>query len=382
MKIAFLTANDPTDRRSWSGTHYKMLQSLKQQFSEVVVLGPVTKPKLLDSILILIQKLSLKFFSSRYNKYHNFLSSIYYGKQFEKEIKGQNFDLIFAPAASNEIAFFKTEIPICYLSDTSFGQINNYYQVFSNLSKWSKWESNCVEKRAIKKSDRLVYSSEWAAQFVINEYNVNPNKVRVIPFGANIDFIPLKKEIEKNYSMQINLLFAAKEWHQKGGGIVLETFHILERNNKNIKLNILGCHPSVKGLGDNIQVIPFLNKNKPEEEKRFLNLFREAHLFFLPTRADCTPIVLCEANAFGIPVITTATGGVTSLVEDGANGFALPLDSGPEEYAAIIQELLDEPNKLKEMTEKARRKFEKELNWDNWAAEMKGVFLEMVKLKP
>ena len=82
-------------------------------------------------------------------------------------------------------------------------------------------------------------------------------------------------------------------------------------------------------------------------ELQFLNILFNTHLLFVPTRADCTPIVFCEANAFGIPVITTDTGGVSSIIKNGENGFAFPLDATPDEYANTIQSLLDDPLKLK-----------------------------------
>ena len=382
IKIGYLTAYDPKDKRSWSGIHYRMYTALEKEFPGIVLLGPIKKNNLLEKTLYFISVFHLKMFYRRYNKLHNVLRSKFYAKEIQKKLKKENLDILFAPAAATEIAFLKTNIPICYLSDTSFGQLSQYYESFALFSALSQRESNIVERRALKKSAHLIYSSSWAAKYVIEHYSADKEKISIIPFGANLDFSLDKELAEKTFDNTLHILFAAKHWSRKGGDIVLKTFQILEKKNGNVKLTILGCEPPIEISNSRIQVIPFLNKNLPEEEERFLNIFKDAHLFFLPTRADCTPIVICEANAFGIPVITTATGGVTSLVKDGENGYALSIDAGPEEYAAIIQELLDEPKKLKEMSEKARGKFEKELNWDNWAAEMKGIFLEMVKLNP
>ena len=124
-----------------------------------------------------------------------------------------------------------------------------------------------------------------------------------------------------------------------------------------------------------MDVIPFLDKNKKDDMLRFQNLFIKAHLFFMPTRADCTPIVFCEANAYGLPVITTDTGGVSSVIENGVNGFMLPINAKSEEYSKIIEDLISNKETLKKMSESSRQKYLEELNWRQWGREMKKILL-------
>jgi len=84
--------------------------------------------------------------------------------------------------------------------------------------------------------------------------------------------------------------------------------------------------------------------------------------------------VFCEANAFGIPVITTDTGGVSSIIESGVNGYTLPFTATPHDYAATIQSLLDDRVQLSNLALNARKKFENELNWDIWGKKMREIF--------
>jgi glycosyltransferase involved in cell wall biosynthesis len=49
-----------------------------------------------------------------------------------------------------------------------------------------------------------------------------------------------------------------------------------------------------------------------------------AHLFALSSDTEALPIVLVEAMAMGVPVVTTAVGGTTELVRDGENGLTVP----------------------------------------------------------
>src|SRR5690606_29475417 len=132
---------------------------------------------------------------------------------------------------------------------------------YSNFSNFSIKESNYIESSALKNSAVQVYSSEWAAHYVINNYTVDRKKVFVVPFGANIDFVPERKDLFKDYKTELKLLFVGKNWIRKGGDIVLEAYKILRRRGCNISLTILGSKPKINFSDSKLEVIPFLNKN-------------------------------------------------------------------------------------------------------------------------
>jgi len=375
IKVGYLTSSNPLDKRSWSGTHFKMYESLKNKFEEVYILGPLKKSIFLKVTLLVFSLTHFLVFFKKYKKNHSKLLSKYYAYKINRKFKNKKIDVIFAPAGSAEIAYLKTSIPICYLSDTSFGQITNYYSSFSNISRFSFKEANLIEQLAINNSFTQVYSSNWAADYVINNYNAVKEHVFTVNFGANIDFVPERILLEKDFNSTINLLFLGVNWKRKGGNIVLETFDILINKGYDVTLTICGCTPPNLIDNPNIKIIPFLDKNDSKAHDEFLNILYNTHLLFVPTRADCTPIVFCEANAFGIPVITTNTGGVEAIIKNDVNGYVLPLEATPNDYATKIQSLLDYRLILNSMAISSRKKFEKELNWHVWGEKMREILL-------
>ena len=383
IAVGFLTSKDPKDKRSWSGTHNKMYESLLKEFKKVHLLGPLKKKKnrTLDVILTILDKVHLKIYATKYNKNQNYISSLFYAFKINRKLKNVKIDVLFAPVASTEIALLKTAIPICYLSDTSFGQINNYHLSTSRKSLSDK-EADLIEQKAISKSTTQVYSSNWAAEYVIKNYNPDKDRVFTINFGANIDSIPSKADLKKEFGGTIHLLFLGVDWQRKGGDIVVDVFSTLIERGYDIFLTICGCSPESIPQHSNIRIIPFLDKNKAENRNKLTKILQEAHILFVPTREDCTPIVFSEANAFGIPIITTDVGGVSSVVKNNVNGFALPFESTPLSYANQIQTLLENRQKLEALSLTSREKFEKELNWTTWAEKMRNVLLNTVAKKP
>jgi glycosyltransferase involved in cell wall biosynthesis len=67
-----------------------------------------------------------------------------------------------------------------------------------------------------------------------------------------------------------------------------------------------------------------------------------AHVFALSSDTEALGIVLVEAMAMRVPVVTTAVGGTTELVRDGENGLAVP-PGDPAALAAAVRRIAADP---------------------------------------
>ena len=75
------------------------------------------------------------------------------------------------------MAYFERDIPFLYLRDTTFKLFVDYYPSFFGLSKSQIEQGWEIECNAIKRADKIVYSSAWAARFAINDYKADKNKI-------------------------------------------------------------------------------------------------------------------------------------------------------------------------------------------------------------
>ena len=379
IKIGFITTSDPNDKKSWSGTYYRMLKALEGKGFEVIALGPISLGRystfFIEKSLHYLGKLHNLLFRKKYNRGHNHLVSYFHGRFFRQKLKENKVDVIFAPAASNEIAHLRTKIPICYFSDATISVIMDYYESFSGFSNLSMKEGNNIEQRAINNSKAQVFSSKWAFDSAVSDYNAqNPF---IVKLGANIEIDPSEEVMNKNYDSTFELLFIGVDWKRKGGDIAYETLERLCDSGYDVNLTVLGTVPPVEH--PKMKVIPSLNKNIESERLILENILSNSHLLFLPTRADCTPIVFCEANAFGLPVISTDTGGVSSVIEHGINGYLLPLSATSEDYFNVIESLISDKDKIKELAKTSRKKYKEELNWNTWGDRMEEILLLILK---
>jgi len=373
LKIAFLSAADPHDTRAWSGTSVSMARSLQEVCGDIDYLGPVdmgcaqTCMKISSAALELVS-------GKKYDCDHNPWLAKKFGEIFTKKIRKKHYDFIFAPAASTEIAYVDTKIPIIYLSDSTFARMIDYYPSFTGLLEISKRHGLAIERAAIQKAGLLLYPSNWARKSAIEDFGAPSEKTQVVPFGANLDDIPAACEVvKKKRSNVCRLLFLAVDWQRKGGQIAYDTFKELNRRNIPTELTVCGCIPPKSVPRDNINIVPFLNKGILNEKKRLIKLFMDSDFLILPTRAECAGIVFCEASAFGVPSITTDTGGISDTVFDQINGCLLSPSAAAGEYADRIADIFLNESTYNRMRRSSREQYENRLNWTAWAESVDGL---------
>jgi glycosyltransferase involved in cell wall biosynthesis len=378
-KIALLTAHTLQDRKqsSWGGTVDYMTQALQKHCGDVYHIGPVhSRKKLIGKVIHKASRLLLKK-NFAYN--HSVPVAKEYSQIAAQRLAGKAFDVIVAPSCGTDIAFLETDIPIVLIEDATFALLHGYYPQYSNLLKRSVSETHLLEGLTIRKAKLLLYTSEWAARSALEVYHADKEKVYVLPFGANFASPPAKEVVQaKKKSDTCRLLFIGVDWQRKGGEIAFETLLKLEEMGIQAELVVLGCVPPKTFVHEHMKVIPFLNK-KDERQRRELNrLFEISSFLLLPTRSDCAPMVLAEAGAFGLPAITTHTGGIPGIIREGENGFMLPLTSRGRDYAQVIAEVYRDDQRYAELILSSRAAFDKRLNWDAWGAAVTEIIQKML----
>ena len=113
------------------------------------------------------------------------------------------------------------------------------------------------------------------------------------------------------------------------------------------------------------------------QAEQLARLFEESDYLLLPTRSECYGMVFCEASAYGVPSITTDTGGVAGVVVEGSNGFLLPEEARGDRYAKVIAGLEGDESRYKQLCLSSRREYETRVNWDVWAEQV-GILLDTV----
>jgi len=363
MKVGFAGRWSPLEKSSWSGTYFHTYHAIAQYAGMETFL--YKWPWFVREQLILhkqIQKLKNKRVAVEFLKSY----AKWFSKQLEKELLVNKVDLLFVPAAPQLIAYCKTDVPLIFMTDATFRQIQGYYDSFDNLAAYNVQQGIELDKRAFENAAHCMLASTWTKHSAMNDYQIPEHKITVAPLGANLDSIPEIGSLKKEKNKTCQLLFLGVEWERKGGQIALDTFYELQKDGVPVQLTIIGCVPPVAVTDKNITVIPFINKHNKKEAEQLYEIFRNSDFLLLPTRAECAGVVFCEASAFGVPSISTDTGGVSTYVQDGVNGFALTLAATAVDYAEKIKAIFGDDAAYRALSISSRKKYDEELNWDTW----------------
>ncbi len=381
-KIAYLSHNNPEDKKSNSGIQYYMLSALKFQGNEVDVFYPSglfsrTAIKVLYRLYCFIHPECDHF--SDWPIYMRFLG-YYFSLRLTCTLK--KHDCLFTSRGSHLIAYLKYKLPLIYTSDITYQLMLDYYKGYDQIPKIFFDAGHFKEAKTITRAALCFYPSEWAAASAIRDYGADPERVVAIPSGANFDkeSIPdLKYLIEGRADKSIwRVLFIGRDWAVKGGDIAFNAVRLLNEKGIHTTLTVIGCLPTFKAYPDWLTVIERLDKNIPEQNQKMVGYFSSSHVFLLPTRHEAFGLVFAEACAYGLPCLGTDTGGVSMSVKHNKNGFLFNIDDGAEVYAAKLLELWGNDILYSQFTYYGRDYYENVLNWNAWGITLQKELVRVV----
>lgn len=356
-----------------------MAESLKNQSIAVEYISALTE----ESSFLLKQKERLyHYFKKRYLRDRDPLLLKGYAREVSRRLSNLDIDIVFSPGTI-PIAYLECSEPIVFWTDATFAGMIDYYPNFSNLCRETLRNGNAMEESALQRCKLAIYSSEWAAQTAVENYHIDPSKVKVVPFGANLEcnrsYEDIEAIIESRTFAKCRLLFMGVDWFRKGGDIALEVVKELNKEGLPTELTIVGCQPIAGDpLPDFIKPLGFINKATGEGFQRISKLLADSHFLIFPSRAECYGIVLCEANSFGVPCLATNTGGIPTIIKEGLNGKLFSKNAEITEYSTYISNLFSDYPRYKKLALSSFNEYQSRLNWSFAAQTVKKLLLDIM----
>lgn len=344
MRLAYATEYDPNDIDQFSGTGYHIMKSLRGQALEVCPVGPLTQTKSCfpPDVTPLNQEL-------------------------QRKLRDVEFDVIFS-SGLDQVSMLDSRRPIVFWHDSTNIGLIEYYPYFRDFPADKTRLARQIDQAALSRSRLAIFSSDWAARIALENYDVDASKVKVVPFGANLECHRNGNDIENIIRARpdnlCRLLFVGRQWQRKGGDIALDIATELNARGLRTELIVLGCEPEIRGpIPQFVSTAGYISKSTGDGAAKISELYSRATFLIVPTRAECYGIVFAEASSFGLPSIATRTGGITTVVRDGRNGKLFALEAGTSEYCSWIISLMRNRLRYEHLCRTAFFEFQSRLNW-------------------
>ena len=239
-----------------------------------------------------------------------------------------------------------------------------------------------IETSNIKKAKAVIALSESVKNEVVKYHSIEPEKIHVVYSGVDSQtFTPENRQI---YSDEIRakhnltpdqtvLVFAGNPFERKGLEYVLRAASEIQ---KNTTLLVLGKYSQAEYN----QFTKIAEEVGVKDKTIFVGLtkdiskyFAASDIFVLPTLYEPFGLVILEAMASGLPVITSKLAGAAELITDGKDGMLLNDPKDVNDISEKLNYLINDKVSRENIAKAARATAEK-YTWERTAKGMLEVF--------
>jgi glycogen synthase len=243
------------------------------------------------------------------------------------------------------------------------------------LSAW-------IEETAVEMADRVIAVSGRMREDILRHFRVDPERVVVIHNGIDPDRFRRteRRDALARYGVRAPyVLFVGRITDQKG------IFHLLEAARKlppGVQVVLCASAPDTpeiearlrRALPEHPNVL-WIGEMVPVDE--LIQLYSHAAVFACPSVYEPFGLINLEAMACGTPVVGAAVGGVLEVVEDGRTGLLVP-PASPDDLAAALGRVLDDPDLARAFGAAGRRRVEERFSWTSLAARTEQTYHDAI----
>ena len=195
------------------------------------------------------------------------------------------------------------------------------------VERW-KWTAN---QRCFRRSRHIVTWSQWTLESLVDDYAIDRAAITVIPPGVDVDRWSRDEPRVDDADRPVRVLFVGGDLQRKGGDLLLESARRLRAEPALAQFELHVVTRSDIAEEPGLHVYRDLGPNDP----RLIELYHECDVFCLPTMGDCLPMVLSEAGAAEMALVSTDVGAIREIVRDGETGILIP----PGDLDALVDAL-------------------------------------------
>lgn len=215
------------------------------------------------------------------------------------------------------------------------------------------------KKKEVELADHIFVASTMTERSLL-DIGVSTDKITVIPYGSPTDYFRPQPKPDTTF----RVIYAGRLSPRKGAHYLLQAWKNL--NLPQAELMIVGSNmmphdwfAPYQGLCRQVASVSHMSLNQ---------YYSAANVLVFPSLVEGFGLVLTEAMACGIPIITTSNTAGPDLITDGVEGFIVPI----RDVGALEEKLewcYQNPDALAEMGKAARKKAES-LSWENYRQQL------------
>ncbi len=209
----------------------------------------------------------------------------------------------------------------------------------------------------------------------------NKLRISIIPNAIDLAGFQNNKRVpyKSGKNDPVRLLFVGAVGKLKGENDLIRALAILRDQGSNVRASFLGY--GAESLADNCAkygVMELIEHLGPVAMRERIAFYERADIFVLPTHAEAMPISVIEAMAAGLPIISTAVGGIPEILDHGEEGLLFPAGN-VKALAETIAVLVKNKQMRLKMGRNARKRARKQMNFSMYIERLRGEFIRLIE---
>jgi glycosyltransferase involved in cell wall biosynthesis len=229
------------------------------------------------------------------------------------------------------------------------------------------------ETQLMKRSDALIAVSKYTVGELTELYGIEEEKIHVIYNGVDINKFkprPDRAKLRREFGLEEEkkiVLFVGRLYHRKGLETLLHSIPQVLQEFGDVKFAISGTgfkkkEQSLRDLAKELDIEDIVKFLGYVPDEKLPDLYSASDIFVLPAIYENFPFAILEAQATGLPVISTKVGGIPEFLVDNENGFLI--DPGdPKQLTERVMALLQDPKLAEKMGRRGRKLIEEKFAW-------------------
>ena len=252
--------------------------------------------------------------------------------------------------------------------------------------KLLRWRSHLfyllADKSICRSAARVIVNSEYSAKQAVDNYHIRAHKVRWMYNGVHRYEIVDARNFQMNYFRHpVRLLFVGALISQKGIITLLEMAEILGHRDIPFTLDVVGPGKDKSYVIGKLKAIKTKDKvifHGVVGHDKVIEYYRNSDIFCFPSEEESFGLVLVEAMAAGLPVISSNSGAIPEVVEEGKTGI-LVQPGKADKFADAVEFLLNHPDKMRQMGLQGIQRVRENFTWDKAARRLEQIYFECLK---
>jgi len=173
---------------------------------------------------------------------------------------------------------------------------------------------------------RIMVFSRLVQSQILDAYPVAPANITIAPLGVDLERFHPAESPRQPAPEKLKLLFTAHNFRLKGLHCLLAALDLAIKKGLRAELCIVGNdnrRPAFEKLAANLGLTPHVRFVGLVDVPDAAALYRSCDALVHPTFTDHCSLVVLEALASGMPVITTPQNGATEFIEPGKSGIVI-----------------------------------------------------------